>query len=240
MKEIQIPLGFIYYLQNPTTGEIFYIGATEASLKNRLRTHYQHLREVDRGLRKTNNRYNYLFNLKPLKATIHLLEIVTEGNLWEREKFYIKNFRELNPNLTNMTDGGPGNNTYKYQTDKNKQVIGLKISQKLKGKKKPRGFAENMSKKRQGINNPAAKELKNWIVADNKYLFKYGFEINNFIESKHAYGNVHRQIKLKNRKPYGYKWEYFSNIDIGLQDIVHTTYESKMKIGKEVLLNKLS
>ena len=66
--------GFIYYLQNPITGEIFYVGSTECSLKNRLRTHYQHLREYERGLRKHNKRYEYLLNLRPNKATIHLLE----------------------------------------------------------------------------------------------------------------------------------------------------------------------
>ena len=33
--ENKLPLGFVYYLQNPITSEIFYVGATEISLKNR-------------------------------------------------------------------------------------------------------------------------------------------------------------------------------------------------------------
>ena len=48
--ENKVPVGFIYYLQNPVTGEIFYVGATETSLKNRLRTHYQHLSEALKGI----------------------------------------------------------------------------------------------------------------------------------------------------------------------------------------------
>lgn len=93
-----------------------------------------------------NKRYNYLLNLKPTKATIHLLEIVTNGNLESRETFYIKKFREINPNLTNMTNGGPGKCTSLYYTEEEKRKFGHRISQKLKGKKKPKGFAENLLK----------------------------------------------------------------------------------------------
>ena len=121
--------GFIYYLQNPTTDEIFYVGSTECSLKNRLRTHYQHLREFERNLRKTNRRYEYLLKLRPLKATIHLLELVfTKEELEKREIFYIKHFRKINSNLTNMTDGGKGKCTSKYYTEKELEIYSLKIS----------------------------------------------------------------------------------------------------------------
>ena len=225
--EKNIPLGFIYYLQNPITAEIFYIGATQVSLKNRLRSHYQHLREFERGKRKRNKRYDYLVNLRPEKATVHLLEIVTDGNLDDIESKYIKKFRELNPKLTNMTDGGSGGNTYKYQSKKGKKSISKKISQKNKGKKKPKGFAENLSKNRIGIKNPAAKELNDWIVSDNKYLCKYGFEVNIIANSKDAYGNIHRSLKSKKESfSCGKKWCRFSNISKDLQDIVRLNYES--------------
>ena len=226
--ENKIPLGFIYYLQNPNTGEIFYVGATESSLKNRLRTHYQHLTEMKKGIRKTNNRYKYLLNLEPIKATIHLLEIVTEGNLFDREKFYIQKFRDLNPNLTNMTIGGKGQFTSAFYTESQKSLIGQKISQKNRNKKKPKGFSEHLSNIRKGINNPAAKEISiGWIVADEKYLFKYGFEINNFIGKKDAYGNVYKQFKYgRIGKPYNHKWELFSRLNKEIQDIVQSSYEN--------------
>lgn len=227
--EIKIPLGFVYYLQNPITAEIFYVGATETSLKNRLRTHYQHLSEAIKGKRKMNRRYEYLLNLKEKKATIHLLEIITEGNLEEREMFYIKHFRDINPNLTNMTEGGPGKSTSKYYNLEEKIELGSKISKSLKGKKKPEGFSENLSKQRKGLGNPATKEISiGWIVADKKYLFKYGFEINKFISNNNAYGNIFNYFKNKRKgSPYGYKWELFSNLNIEIQDIVHNSYESK-------------
>lgn len=227
--EINIPLGFVYYLQNPNTGEIFYVGATEVSLKNRLTNHYRHLSEALKGRRKMNKRYEYMLNLQPVKATIHLLEVVTENNLADREIFYIKKFREINPNLTNMTEGGPGKCTSLYYTLEEKIKFGHKISEKLKGKKKPEGFAENLSKQRKGLGNPAAKEIPiGWIVADQKYLFKYGFEVNEFVNNKYAYGNIYKHFKY-NREgtPYGHKWELFSNLSKEIQDIVHSTYESK-------------
>ena len=223
--------GFIYYLQNPITGEIFYVGSTECSLKNRLRTHYQHLREYERGLRKHNRRYEYLLNLRPNKATIHLLELVTKkGTLDEREIFYIKHFRKVNPNLTNMTDGGRGQHTSKYYTEKQMELYSKKISIANKGKNKPQGFAENLSVKRQGVLNPSAKELENWIVCFKENLpirmFKFGFEVNNFLQNKHAYSNVYKFLE-SNNKPYGYKWIFFHNCTQEIQDIVQSSYENK-------------
>ena len=227
--ENKMPLGFVYYLQNPITSEIFYVGATEISLKNRLRSHYQHLSEALNGKRKMNKRYEYLLNLKPLKATIHLLEIITEGNLEERKIFYIKHFRDINPNLTNMTNGGPGKCTSLYYTEEEKIKFGHKISKALKGRKKPEGFSENLSKQRKGLGNPATKDISiGWIVADRKYLFKYGFEINEFISNKYAYGNVFSYFKFKRKgTPYGFKWELFSDLNKEIQDIVQSSYESK-------------
>lgn len=224
-----IPLGFVYYLQNPNTGEIFYVGATQISLKNRLRTHYQHLLEMKKGQRKSNNRYEYLLNLQPVKATIHLLEVVTDGDLFERERFYISKFREINPNLTNMTNGGQGQYTTEYYSEEQKIEYGQKISSALKGKKKPEGFSEHLSKIRKGLGNPAAKEIPiGWIVANENILFKYGFEINEYISNKYAYGNIFNYFKNKRTgKPYGHKWELFSKLSKEIQDIVQFSYENK-------------
>lgn len=227
--ENKVPVGFIYYLQNPVTGEIFYVGATETSLKNRLRAHYQHLSEALKGQRKMNRRYEYLSNILPNKAKIGLLEMVIDNNLEEREIFYISKFRELNPNLTNMTNGGAGKCTSLFYTEEEKIKFGHKISKSLKGKKKPKGFAENMSIKRKGLGNPATKEISiGWIVADKKYLFKHGFEINSFLNNKNAYGNIFSFFKNKRKgSPYHLEWEMFSNLDNETQDIVQATYESR-------------
>lgn len=224
--------GFIYYLQNPTTGEIFYVGATEHSIKHRLRTHYQHLKEFEKGQRKSNRRFEYLLNLKPLKATINLLETVSSKEaLKEREIFYIKGFREINPNLTNMTDGGKGEHTSKYYTEKEMEEYSMKISKANKGRKKPTGFAENLSLSRKGFGNPATRELKNWIILkkeDGTYkLFKYGFLINDFLNNKNGYSNVLGYLKGNRNLCYNLKWYYFNTCSKEIQDIVQSSYENE-------------
>lgn len=224
-------LAFIYYLQNPVTGEIFYVGATKISLTNRLRTHYQHLREFERGLRKSNRRYEYLLKLRPDKATIHLLEIVTDLELLdERECFYIKLMRKAYPNLTNMTDGGKGKHTTKYYTEQELEEYSKKLTQGLKGKAKPNGFATNLSKQRKGINNPAAKELDRALVCFKNSvpvrMFKYGFEVNDFLQNKYGYGNVFAAFKRGSTRVYNYTWLYIDECDLEVQDIVRTNYES--------------
>lgn len=205
--------GFIYYLQNPITGEIFYVGATECSLLMRLRTHYQHLREYERGLRKSNKRYEYLHKLRPIKATIHLLEIVIDRDRLEKQEiFHIRHFRKINPNLTNMTDGGKGKCTNKYYTENQMEDYISKISVANKNKKKPEGFAEHLSNIRLGIKNPSAKLLSPPIVCskDGKYIdtFYYCFEINNFIGNRYAAQNVKAYIKRGGKFCYGFIWEY--------------------------------
>lgn len=223
-------LGFIYYLSNPQTGEIFYVGATQVSIKNRLRTHYQHLKEVEKGKRKTNKRYEYLKNLRPLKAEIHLLEILTNIDIDKREKFYINLFRKANPKLTNMTDGGRGQHTSKYYTEKEMEKVSQKISKANKGKPKPEGFAENLSKMRKGLGNPATKELSKWIVCLKEEIpirmFKYGFEINNFMSKPSAYGNIYRNLDSVKSTHYGYRWKTFENCRKEIQDIVQSNYEN--------------
>jgi hypothetical protein len=225
-------IGFIYYLQNPITEEIFYVGATQTSLKNRLRTHYQHLREYERGLRLKNKRYEYLANLRPNKAKIVLLE-VAEDNVFKRETHYIDIFRRLCPNLTNQTDGNHGGDTFKYQTPENKILIGDKISQKLTGISRTPEFIENLSRIRTGVNNPAAGRSKiGWLInfdteGNPIKLFKFGFEINKFLNSKYAYGNVSKFVDNDfNNRPYGYIWKSFSKCSKEIQDIVESTYES--------------
>ena len=229
-------LGFIYFLQNPNTGEIFYVGATQCSLNNRLRTHYQHLREFERGLRKENSRYRYLQNLRPDKAKIVLLETVySKEKLDEREIFYISHFRELNPNLTNMTNGGSGGYTAEFYEEGETIIFRNKISMVNKGRPKPEGFAENMSKARMGINNPAAKLIKNGgIIATKDKIdfiwFKYGFEVNEFFSNKYAYGNANTRLNnIKSTlvpRVYGYEIKYFNEASKRVQDIVQSQRES--------------
>lgn len=202
---------------NPNTREVFYIGATKRTLQKRLWAHYQNLTECERGERKRNKRFDYLSKLLPDKATIHLLETVSNLNLLdERESFYVNEYRKANPKLTNMTDGGAGQYTSKYFTKKEKKEYGLKISNRLKGVPKPDGFSENMSIKRMGIGNPAARLMTDPIVCIENgkviKIFNYAFEINEYMKNSYAHGNIVASIKRKSYNAYGLQWRMLSEI----------------------------
>ena len=220
-------LGNIYCLKNPTTNEIFYVGATIKTLEERLKKHYWDLSSFKNGNREKNKRFEYLIQLEPKTAIIELIEQVSISLLEEKEKEYILKYKEIYPNLTNIAAGGKGGDIYSNHIQERKEEISLKISNALKGKAKPKGFSDKLSESRKGKSNPNAKELLNWIVADNKYLFKYGFEINTFIGSKYAASNVIRRLGVPNNNPYNRTWVLFSSLDKELQDIVRNLYESR-------------
>lgn len=217
----------VYGLVSPIDGQVVYVGMTTHSIEHRLKQHYWHLNEVNRGERKTNKRFEYLKSILPLKVTIKLLTSFNTDNKFSLspkyyENFYIKKYRELNPNLLNETDGGIGENTYKYKSENDIKEIGNKISNKLKGKSKPEGFAENLSKIRKGSNNPNAKGLEHpiYIVDCNtqkrlKGFFAYSYQIDNFLCKKNAWSNIKKAINHINMRNgsrhryqvcYGYYW----------------------------------
>lgn len=209
----------IYGLVSPIDGQIVYVGCTIHSIEHRLNQHYWHLNEVIKGERSTNKRFEYLKSILPLKVSTVLLKSIDDSipntlsdKFWE--SYYIEKYRKINPNLLNETDGGKGNNTHKYKTDKQIKSIGNKISNALKGKSKPKGFAEHLSKIRKGLGNPGAKKFKEPIYAYNvvtkllvKTPFNYGFEINKFLRRDNAWSNVSKQINKINCKK-GAKTKY--------------------------------
>lgn len=217
----------VYGLVSPIDGQIVYVGMTIHSIEHRLKQHYWHLNEVERGERKTNNRFEYLKSILPLKVNIKLLTSVDTDKPFSLspyyyENFYIKKYRKLNPNLLNETNGGVGNNTHKYKSESDIEKIGEKISNKLKGKSKPKGFSEHLSEIRKGSNNPSAKMLEHPIYIVNcntnkrlKGSFIYGYQMNNFLGIKNAWSNIKKAINHKNMRNgskyhyqvcYGYYW----------------------------------
>ena len=181
----------IYGILNPTTKEVVYVGQTPDNLEHYLKTKYWKLNEVKRGGRNWTKLFHFLDELLPLKAEIKLIRVCDTEKPFDNpnflESFYIKKYKEINPNLLNETDGGVGGNTYKYKTEEEIKSIGQKVSNKLKGKKKPESFGKHLSEIRKGAGNPMAKKLNPKIVAYSNFKavasFNYGFEINNFISS---------------------------------------------------------
>lgn len=192
----------IYGLVSPINGQIVYVGMTTLKIEVRLKQHYWHLNECNKGERNSNKRFEYLNSISPLKVSIKLLKTFDSDNAFSLspkfyESFYIKKYRNINPNLLNETDGGIGDNTFKYKSSNEIKEIGIKISNKLKGRKKPKGFAEHLSEIRKGSNNPMAKPLESpiYIVDCNtckrlKGSFMYGYQINEFLGIDKAWSNV--------------------------------------------------
>lgn len=207
----------IYGIVNPIDNQIVYIGQTkDLNLNHYLESKYWKLNEVKRGNRKWTKLFHFLDEL-PVKANIQLLTIADDTKPFKHpdglEIVYIKKYRKINPNLLNEANGGIGGNTIKHKSNNDKKEIGIKISIKNKGRKKPEGFAEHLSNIRKGKNNPMAKPFINKVGA---YLngeliktFNYSYEIDDFFEKKGAWSNIKKVLsgKLKYR-PYGYDWKY--------------------------------
>lgn len=219
----------VYCLKNPTTNEVFYVGATIKSLKYRLDQHYWHLYEAEETDRRIlNKRFSYLRSLYPLKANIELLEECDINIMHEREMYYIAKYRESNPNLTNITNGGIGGDVFTNNTVERKKEIGEKISKQLKGKSKPKNFAENMSIARTGAGNPRAGVSKYGRIvllsSDNtiKHIFNAGYEINSYFGKKDSYGNlIKKLVKNSGKCKYGKEIVAFENVIIdNTKDIV--------------------
>lgn len=183
-----VELGFIYALKNPINNEIFYIGATESSPKDRLQAHYYQFNEYLKNKRHKNKKFEYFEKLLPNKAVIELLQIVQNDYLYAIEIDYIKKYKSLGYNLTNQTKGGYGGNTFELQDYVTKTIIAEKISKTNKGVPKPKYFVENLSKIRKGKNNPMCGTgiFETTIILNSNnevlHVVNYPFEIADFFD----------------------------------------------------------
>lgn len=240
-----VELGFIYALLNPENDEMFYIGASESSPKDRLKGHYYHFKEYLEGKRGKTKKFEYFEKFYPQLVKIKLLEIVQNDYLYQIEQKYIQEYSIKYP-LVNQTIGGEGGDTFTLQETVDKIRISELISKQHTGKTKPEGFGENLSKKRMGSQNPmAGKSDMGWVIifnSDDDYikLCKAPFEITEFLDSElgienhklHAgrVGNISKKMRIaKNKicKSSGYIFKSFDICSKEIQDIVCKDYESK-------------
>lgn len=196
MENYIVELGFIYALVNPLTNEVFYIGATESSPKDRLAGHYSHFKEYLKGIRSSNKRFEYMESIFPEIAKVKLLEIIQNDDLYSKEIEYIEKYSRL-CNLTNQTKGGIGGDTFTMQSDNSKLEISKLIAQKANGKPKPEGFGENLSKTRMGFDNPAAKSYNDFHIEiyESDTLLKVctaPYQITEFLDNR--YGGENHKI----------------------------------------------
>jgi len=199
--------GTLYTLINPTTNEIFYVGATTNTLKERLHHHYCAMYEAksETGKRKMNTRLQYLLDLMPLKAIIQEVGVYPIEELYQKEAELILDLKLKGVTLTNQAKGGIGGATMRYATDEANFEYRKKLSEANIGRPKPEGFAEHLSNIRKGLGNPATKPFS-WgtilAIESNGTIteFNYGFEINAFMggnKSTSQYIGAHFNTKDK-------------------------------------------
>lgn len=180
----------IYYLMDPETNQIRYVGKTVSTLRERL---YSHIYNTKIKTHKS----GWIKSLKTrgLKPTIELIEEVSDDIWADEERFYISYFRFLGFDLTNMSDGGELDNTGKKFS---KETVG-KMSRAQLGKRHTLESKNKMSISKSGEGNHSSKltrsqveEIrKKYIPREYSYAkiaTEYGVAtatIQNIIEKRH-------------------------------------------------------
>ncbi len=95
---------YIYVLKCPE-GNIRYVGKTN-SPKKRLSSHISEAKK-GKGRRHVLNWIHSLLS-KSLIPSMEIIEVCTEENWQEREKYWVEYYRSIIPNLCNNADGGLG------------------------------------------------------------------------------------------------------------------------------------
>jgi group I intron endonuclease len=116
----------IYVLVDPDTLEIRYIGQTINSVEKRLQ---QHIGAAKRG--KKSYLYNWIRKLLNKNKAPKIITIQNNAIFNESEKYWIQQYRNLDFNLLNLTDGGEGNLGWKPPIETRH-----KMSRKLIGNKR--------------------------------------------------------------------------------------------------------
>ena len=136
----------IYVLIDPSTNEIRYVGKTTQRLCNRLSGH------MKADFATYSGRWIGVLGKRGLRPKIHLIDEALDD--WpDRERYWIKFFREAGCRLTNVSAGGDGHNGF-YTSPETIR----KITEKNLGKKRSPEFCANLSKRSKG--KPKSDEQK--------------------------------------------------------------------------------
>lgn len=213
-----------YILEHPETGYVRYIGKTVQSLERRL---YSHLR-----CRFESYKSNWIKSLrrKGLTPKISLIEEIEYTENWEwLEEYWISQFRAWGFRITNMTDGGDGNNNQIFSRESIE-----KRNSKLRGRKRPQWVRDKISKAKKGV--PKSEEVKRKIsetltgkkqseeTKKKRYkpVIQYDLEGNKLKEFPYlrkaakavngSPGPISNACKGVQNTAYGYKWRYKEDI----------------------------
>lgn len=95
----------IYRLIDPKTNLVRYVGQTTKKLEKRLSSHINKAKNTPN---KTTHKNTWIKSLisENLKPIIELIEVVSDDEWKEKEKYYIKKYKELGFDLLNLSEGG--------------------------------------------------------------------------------------------------------------------------------------
>lgn len=213
---------YCIYVFSDENGIPKYVGKTKC-FKTRIK---QHLNK-DRFIYKS---YFYNWLNKQLSEDkeyfIDVLEEVSDSNWQEKEKYWIKHIKENGYKLTNMTDGGDGNNnqifTEESKEKRRKKMLGNKLSEKTKmlisKAHKGKVVSEVTKQKLREINlgKPCPQHVKEFTSKKvNQYALNGEFikTFNSLTEASVEIGfrksSLSNAIKRKKVKKFkGFLWDY--------------------------------
>lgn len=224
----------IYTLEDPETGEIRYVGKTKNSLQYRLSAH---LAEAARR-KSPSHKNNWIINLvcKGLVPKITLLEDTEAPN--QSEILWIAQLRSWGFRLTNMTDGGDGNNGQVFTEETKKRMSDIRKGKKLSdvtkalisAKHKGRIVSETTREKLRQA-NLGKRHKHESILKYSKAVIKLdsnGGEIEEYFSVSYAAlqnncrkGSIANVCRGFSKTAGGFKWKYKS------QDIVQASEKSE-------------
>ena len=106
----------IYKLIDPENKKIMYVGKTSRDLNKRLQQHIKNKKQTAK------TEWINLLLSKNMIPIIETIEVCNEINWEDREKYWIKYYKEINNNLLNKHEGGK----IDFKT-KNKNIIKNKV-----------------------------------------------------------------------------------------------------------------
>lgn len=194
----------IYALICPISKEIRYIGITRYSLEKRLKEH------IGENKTKT-HKQKWIQSLvkNNLCPSIVLIDIADNNSWVEKEKFYIKLFKENGFRLTNTSEGGEGGGN-KNHNHTNEWKIKASERMKERNKLHPLGkeFYEKLnSKKRkkvQGVDKFGnKKEYKSISSAAEDF-----FHLQKNKSKKQTATSISNCLNKRSKTAWGYSWSY--------------------------------
>ena len=202
---------YIYGLKDPRDSQIKYIGKT-VDIDRRIKEHNQ----IHRNKKSKKNSWITHLIRNGMQPIMEVLEECEESRWIEREKYWIRYYKELGFDLKNMTLGGESNDGYVFtQEDRLKQSE----SQKLRHKITPFSMEtrEKLSKKAKqtlnGLGNLKLGSKKSQIpiiqkTKDGEIIKEWGSLQKAADELNIEISNISHCLRGRIKTSGGFKWEY--------------------------------